>query len=75
MEIGEKRVILAKKRVFRGQRLLDLDDHIRALEDLGVLLDDFRAGIAVILVAKTDVRARLGFHHDLVAVFDELIGR
>ena len=73
MEVGEQHLAFAQHRAFCGQRLLDLDDHLRAVEDGLRVADDLGAHRRVVCVARTDARACIVLHDHVVPVQYRLV--
>ncbi len=72
MQEREQHLVLAQHRRFAGLRLLDLDDHLRALEYLGGGINNLRTGFAKSIIVEVDTRTRTSLDHDLMAVGDDL---
>ncbi len=72
MQVGEQNLAFAQHLALARLRLLDLDDHFGALEDLFRRADDLRAILHVDLVADADAIAGVGLDQHLVAVLDRL---
>ena len=68
MEVGEEELIGAQEIVLGGNRFLDLDDHLRAGENLGVRIDEFGPGCLVLCVGETAAGAGAPLHYDLMTV-------
>ena len=71
MQVGEEDLILAQHRRLDRLGLLDLHDHLGALEDLLRGVDDLRAGRFVHVVVESDGGRGVALHHHLMAVGDE----
>ena len=67
MEIGEQRQVVAEVAVFGRLRLLDLDDQVRRIPDIGRRRHDARPGLDIIFVGQRRKRARSRLHHHLMA--------
>ncbi len=72
MQVGEQHLALAQHAALVRLRLLDLDDHVGAREDLGRAADDFGSGAAVHLVAQADAGAGHRLDDHRVAVMHQL---
>src|SRR5215213_5649364 len=72
MQVGEELLTLPKAVVLLGDRLLDLDDQIRRLENLLRPLDNTRTRLLVLLVSKTRAFSGTGLDVYLVAMVDQL---
>ncbi len=68
MQIGEQHLAFLEHGPFLGLRLLDLDDHLSAVEDLRGGADDLRPGGLIVGVLRADPDTRVGFDDDIVAV-------
>ena len=73
MEVGEKNQAFAQLRIFRLDRLLDLEEKIRLAPGL-VDRDDPSAGSLVLLVGEGAAVPRRRLDEDIVAVLDQLTG-
>ena len=72
VQIGEQHLAVPQHGGLGGLRLLHLDDHVGAGEDLLRSLDDFGAGAFIIGVAEADGMAGAGLHQHAMAVMDRL---
>jgi hypothetical protein len=72
VEVGEERVVGAQHGPLDRLRLLDLDDHLARLEDLGARAGDVGAGLLVGDVVEAGTLAGAGLDDDLVAAGGEL---
>ena len=73
MEIREQDLPLAQHRALAGQWLLDLDDHLRPLEDFRRAGGDRRPHRGVLGIPGAYAIARAVLHEHLVAVQDHFI--
>src|SRR5262249_37404663 len=62
VQVGVDDLPLAHERVLVGQGLLDLDDHLGALPDLGLRPDDLRPGLLELLVREPGSVPGAGLH-------------
>ena len=72
VKVGEQRLALAQHLVFLRLRLLDLDDHLGGLEDLGRGCGDRGARRLVIGVRQSEPFPGPGLDHDFMLAPDEL---
>ena len=72
MQVGEQHLVLAQQVAFFRLRLLDLDDHLGGLEDVGGALGDGGADGAIGVVVEADAQPRAGFDQHLVTMVDDL---
>ena len=70
MQVGVEDLVVAQLHPFAGLRLLDLDDHVGAGEDVFGGLDDLRAGGAVGVVVGADAGAGARLDEHLMAMRD-----
>ena len=75
MKIGEKDLSFPQKRKFGRQRLLHFDDHVRAGPNILGQVDDFRAGLFVILIGITGTDTGVFFHEQSVSALGQLLHR
>ena len=66
MQISEQQLVLAHPRIFRCDRLLDLDDHVARLPDLIRRIEKLAAGLHILLVRKARAFARRLLHINVV---------
>ncbi len=71
MQIGEENQAFAEVDVLRLDGLLDLDHHVGLAPGVAGVADHLRAGVLVLGVGKTGLRAGLGLDQNLVAGFGE----
>ena len=62
VQIRKQDLAFAQHRAFDRLRLLDLDDHLRALEHFFGARSDLRAGTAIVVVGGADAGAGIGLH-------------
>ena len=72
MEIGEEELLRSQQVVLGGDRFLDLDDHLRAGEDLGRGVDQLGAGRCVLGVGEAAAEPGVPLDEDLVPARDVL---
>ena len=71
MQIGEEHEAFAEVDILRFDGLLDLDDHIGFAPDKARVADNLRAGVLVLRIEETRLRAGLRFDEDCVAGLGE----
>ena len=75
MEVSEEDLSFAQPLPLWRLRLLDLDDHLCALEAVFGRVDNGRAGRLVGIVSRADAGTGLGFNQYFVPPMDELSNR
>ena len=73
MEVGEEDLSLANLRILRGDRLLDLHDHLCRCPDLIRRGQDCCPGADVVGIRDRGTNASISLDHDLMAAAYELI--
>ena len=71
MKIGEENQAFAEVDILRLDGLLDLDHHVGFAPDIAGVADNLRAGVLVLRVKETGLRAGLGLDQNRVAGFGE----
>ena len=75
MQVGEEDLALSQQTTFGQLRLLDLHDHVGALEHAGGIGDDRRSGGGVPLVVQPDLHSGAGLHHHAVSMVNQFTDR
>ncbi len=67
MQVRKQQLILTHPRIFRSDRLFDLDDHVAFAPRIVSCLEQLRTGFHVLVVRKTRTFARCFLHEKLMA--------
>ena len=71
VKVGVEHVVRAQHGALDGLWLLDLDDHLGGIKDLGRGGEDLRASVYVVLIGGTNAVTGSGFNDHVVTVADE----